>query len=55
MYLIISKRGNFKPFVTPYFDPINLFDAETMIAIAINSLMYTEDGFNWYEIEEDHL
>ncbi len=53
-YLIITNEN--KPFFTNYFDYENNFNDEiNMVVFDLFHHIYTTDGINWKEIEEDHL
>ena len=53
-YLITTKTG--EPFFTDWFDPENNFNAEAgMVVYDLFNYLYTTDGKNWKDIQEDHL
>ena len=51
-YLITSPDQ--EPFMTNWFDKINNY-VTGMTVYDFGTMMYTRDGVNWYEIQEDHL
>jgi len=47
---------NQTPFFSPYFDAENNFNDEVgMQVVDLAKGLYTSDGENWNQIEEDHL
>jgi hypothetical protein len=52
-YLITTKTE--EPFFTDWFDPKNDFNAKAgMVVYDLYYGLYTTDGKNWKEINEDH-
>lgn len=53
MRYLVTSPGN-EPFFTNWFDAENNFN-EGMTVYDLAKFVYTTDGINWTEIEEDHL
>lgn len=55
MRYLITTDG-YEPFLTKWFDPDNHFNAEIgMIVYDLVYNKYTTNGYNWIDIEFDHL
>lgn len=53
-YLITTNKN--PPFFTEWFEPENNFNSEIgMVVYDLCKFVYTTDGVNWKEIQEDHL
>ena len=54
-YLITTKELD-SPFLTKWFEPENHFNKELqMVVYDLFNCVFTLDGYNWHDIEIDHL